>query len=170
MPDADSPCPPAPATDNLLSAALGRIPSGLFLVTWRDADADRVMLASWVMQAGFAPPAISIGVERSRDVLPFLQQGGRFVLHILGTADRGLIGRFAKPAAPGSDPFEGLETSRCDCGAVILGGVANVLACQATSSSSAGDHDVVVATVQRAIRGDESVDSAVHLRKNGLRY
>lgn len=153
-----------------LAAALGRIPSGLFLVMWRDGDADRVMLASWVMQAGFAPPAISLGVERSRDALPFLQQGGRFVLHVLGTADRGLIGRFAKPAVPGSDPFEGLEISRSDCGAAILGGVANVLACRATASCPAGDHEIVVATVEKAIRADESVEPTVHVRKNGLRY
>lgn len=159
-----------PPEESSLAAALGRIPSGLFLVMWRDGDADRVMLASWVMQAGFDPPAISLGVERSRDALPFLQQGGRFVLHVLGTADRGLIGRFAKPAAPGSDPFEGLEISRSECGAAVVGGVANVLACQATASCSAGDHEIVVATVEKAIRADESVEPTVHVRKNGLRY
>jgi len=161
---------PPPPEESALAVALGRIPSGLFLVMWRDGDADRVMLASWVMQAGFAPPAISLGVERSRDALPFLQQGGRFVLHVLGGEDRGLIGRFAKPAAPGSDPFEGLEVSRSDCGAAILGGVANVLECRATASCSAGDHEIVVATVERAVRADGAVEPTIHVRKNGLRY
>lgn len=161
---------PSPPEESSLAVALGRIPSGLFLVMWRDGDADRVMLASWVMQAGFTPPAISLGVEQSRDALPFLQQGGRFVLHVLGAEDRGLIGRFAKPPTPGSDPFEGLEVSRSDCGAVVLGGVANVLECRATASCSAGDHEIVVATVEKAVRADGAVEPTVHVRKNGLRY
>ena len=162
--------PAGSAQDTPLAVALGRIPSGLFLVMWRDGDEDRVMLASWVMQAGFSPPAISLGVERSRDALPFLQQGGRFVLHVLGTADRGLIGRFAKPASPGSSPFEGLEITRSDCGAAVLAGVGNVLACRATACCATGDHEVVVATVEDAIRADGTVDPTIHIRKNGLRY
>ena len=166
--DASTASPPAPEPS--LAAALGRIPSGLYLVMWRDGEADRVMLASWVMQAGFNPPAISIGVERTRDALPFLQQGGRFVVHVLGCDDRGLIGRFAKPSAPGEDPFAGLEIERSGCGAAILSGVANVMECHATGSCPAGDHEVVVATVERVIRSDESVEPTVHIRKNGLRY
>ena len=55
-----------------MAAALGRIPSGLFIVTWRDADdaPDRGMLASWVMQGGFAPPILDIN-----EPLPLLMQG-----------------------------------------------------------------------------------------------
>jgi flavin reductase (DIM6/NTAB) family NADH-FMN oxidoreductase RutF len=159
-----------PASTAQLAAALGRIPSGLYLVMWRDGDADRVMLASWVMQAGFEPPAVSIGVERSRDALPFLQRGGRFVLHLLGSDDRGLIGRFAKPAASGAEPFEGLEIERADCGAAVLRSVANVVECRATGSCPSGDHEVIVATVERVIRGNDTVEPAVHIRKNGLRY
>ena len=44
---------PAPTDLDGFAAALGRIPSGLFIVSWRAADADRGMLASWVMQSGF---------------------------------------------------------------------------------------------------------------------
>jgi flavin reductase (DIM6/NTAB) family NADH-FMN oxidoreductase RutF len=39
---------PAPLHDSV-ATVLGRIPSGLFVVTWREADVDRFMLASWVM-------------------------------------------------------------------------------------------------------------------------
>ena len=89
MPAADASPSESSAPAAALAAALGRIPSGLYLVMWRDGEADRVMLASWVMQAGFDPPAISIAVEKSRDALPFLQKEGRFVVHLLGTDDLG---------------------------------------------------------------------------------
>ena len=170
MPAADASPSESSAPAAALAAALGRIPSGLYLVMWRDGEADRVMLASWVMQAGFDPPAISIAVEKSRDALPFLKKEGRFVVHLLGTDDRGLIGRFAKPTPPETSPFTGLDIERSDCGAAVLSGVANVLACRATGSCSAGDHEVVVATVEQVIRASGTVDPSVHIRKNGLRY
>ncbi|MFO0423090.1 MAG: hypothetical protein ACK52C_05475 [Planctomycetia bacterium] len=37
--------------DDAVATALGRIPSGLFIVSWRLEGVDRTMLASWVMQA-----------------------------------------------------------------------------------------------------------------------
>ena len=52
----ESPLPPhspgAPGVSEGVATALGRIPSGLFVISWRDDGADRTMLASWVMQAG----------------------------------------------------------------------------------------------------------------------
>ena len=42
---------PAAVADADPAAALGRIPSGLFVVAWRVADQDRALLASWIMQA-----------------------------------------------------------------------------------------------------------------------
>ena len=67
---------PAPTDLDGFAAALGRIPSGLFIVSWRAADADRGMLASWVMQSGFEPPLVSVAVGTSRDLLAVVRAGG----------------------------------------------------------------------------------------------
>jgi flavin reductase (DIM6/NTAB) family NADH-FMN oxidoreductase RutF len=152
-----------------IATALGRIPSGLFVVSWRDDGADRTMLASWVMQAGFSPPAISVAVAPTRDLLAAIDRGIPFVVNILGESQRGLLSRFGKPSNPGEDPFAGLDTLRATGGGVALAGAAGWIECRGTGRVVARDHVVIVA---EAVGGDSgsAVQPLVHVRKNGLRY
>ena len=60
-----------------VAVALGRVPSGLFVVTARNsAGEETAFLASWVMQAGFDPPALSVAVGEDR--ADSLAEAGRF--------------------------------------------------------------------------------------------
>jgi flavin reductase (DIM6/NTAB) family NADH-FMN oxidoreductase RutF len=154
--------------------ALGRIPSGLFIVTWREAARDRGMLASWVMQAGFSPPMISIAVAPGRDLLAAIDSGARLVVNVLAESQRGLLARFGKPASPGEDPFAGLSVGRSPSGTATLDGAAASLECVPVSRTSGSDidrcdHVVVLARVTAAAAGTD-LAPLVHLRKNGLRY
>lgn len=160
--------PPAPAED-ALAAALGRIPSGLFVVTWREADGDRTMLASWVTQAGFAPPAVSIAVAPSRDLLAAVDRGTSFVVNILGDAQRSLLSRFGRPPTPGEAVLEGLAVERTAAGNAILAGSSGWLECRGVSRAAGGDHVVVVAEVVAGGAGP-AAQPLVHVRKNGYRY
>ena len=175
-----SPAAPAPASgpashDALpeadLAAALGRIPSGLFVITWRAAGADRGMLASWVMQAGFDPPLVSVAVGTSRDLLAALAGGAAFVVNVLAESQKGLLGRFGKPPAEGEDPFAGLAVERTAEGAAALSDAAAWLACRPVAEAVApgGDHVVVVGRVEAA-RGTTAAEPLVHVRRSGLRY
>ena len=148
-----------------MAAALGRIPSGLFVVAWREGDADRTMLASWVMQAGFAPPAISVAVAPSRDLLAALDRGVPFVVNVLAESQRPLLARFGKPT---DDAFAGLAVHRTPAGAAALADAAAWLECRAVARAVHGDHVVVVAEVGAA--GGTAAEPLVHVRKNGLRY
>ena len=49
-----------------LAAALGRVPSGLFVLTIRRGSAETGMLVSWVQQCSFDPPLVSLAVQRGR--------------------------------------------------------------------------------------------------------
>ncbi len=154
-----------------VGAALGRIPSGLFVVTWRDGDCDRGMLASWVMQAGFEPPMLTVAVGHSRDLLAAVRAGRPFVVNVLAESQRSLLGRFGKPD---DDPFSGLTIDRTAAGIAALADAAAWLECRPQPEAvggalSVGDHVVVVATVTAAGSGGEK-QPLVHLRKNGLRY
>jgi flavin reductase (DIM6/NTAB) family NADH-FMN oxidoreductase RutF len=166
---------PRPGTDgSAVGLALGRIPSGLFIVTWRDGDQDRGMLASWVMQAGFEPPMLTIAVAPSRGLLAAVEADTPFVVNVLAEHQRPLLARFGKPAASGEDPFAGLPVSRTSCGAPALGEAAAWLECspvaQASGTNDARcDHVVVLARITAAGAGPDT-PPLVHLRKNGLRY
>jgi flavin reductase (DIM6/NTAB) family NADH-FMN oxidoreductase RutF len=159
------------------AAALGRIPSGLFVVTWRgreggSAETDRAMLASWVMQGGFVPPLITIAVGTSRDLLAAIDQCIPFVVNVLGESQRPLVARFGRPAGPGEDPFAGLAVDRSPTGTAVIPDASAWLECQAVTQAGGGqmgDHVIILARVLAAGTGPEQ-PPLVHVRKNGLRY
>jgi len=176
--------PQSPAQDEApgnasIAAALGRIPSGLFVVTWQSGapdgtKTDRGMLASWVMQGGFIPPLVTIAVGTSRDLLEAIDQCSPFVVNVLSESQRPLVARFGKPTTPGQDPFAGLRVERTPAGAAALVDAAAWLECRPLSQTgggggSLGDHVVVLARVEAAGTGAEE-QPLVHTRRNGLRY
>lgn len=168
------PLPPqTPSSANLdgFATALGRIPSGLFIVTWRAADADRGMLASWVMQAGFEPPLVSVAVGTSRDLLGAVRAGGPFTVNVLAESQRSLLAKFGKPPGAGEDPFAGLAVDRTPAGLAVLAEAAGWMECRVVAEAAAAgaDHVVVLGRVEAA-GGRPDAASLVHLRRNGLKY
>lgn len=165
---------PAASADSV-GPLLGRIPSGLFIVTWREGDADRTMLTSWLMQAGFEPPAISIAVGRDRQFLKAASGDLRFVVNQLADSQRSLLGRFGKPVPDGQDPFAGIAISRSPCGAAVLPDTVGWMECHGRplpaepAATSEGDHQIVIGDV--TVAGTGPADAPlVHLRKSGLHY
>ena len=52
------------------------------------------MLASWVMQAGFEPPMVSVAVKQGRYVCDWLTEGQPFVLNLVGEGQKKLLKHF----------------------------------------------------------------------------
>lgn len=157
-----------------LAVALGRIPSGLFVITWREGSRDCGMLASWVMQAGFTPPMVTVAVAPGRTLLAAIDAGTPFVVNVLADTQRFLLARFGRQGGPADDPFGGLAVGRAPCGAATIGEAAAWLECSAVARMAGGvepspDHTVVLARVTSAGFWPDAVP-LVHLRKNGLRY
>src|SRR5260370_8830914 len=96
----------------LMLAALGRIPSGLFILTVRHGDAETGMLASWVQQCSFEPPQVSVALKRDRDVWAWLTDGAAFTLNILDDSQTDMIGHFGRGFALGKPPFTDLAMER----------------------------------------------------------
>lgn len=165
------------SSSEVIGSILGRIPSGLFVVTWQEEAIDKTMLTSWLMQAGFNPPAISIAVGDGRRFLSAVGSGNfRFVINVLSENQRSLLGKFGKPPARDDEPFSGLDIRRSPCGAGILRDSVGWMECRArpaflpaATEQSNGDHAIVVADVLAAERSSEGTP-IVHLRKSGLHY
>lgn len=166
-----APAAPDPARSQQTATALGRIPSGLFVITWRGGDADRVMLASWVMQAGLEPPLVSVAIKTSRDLLAVARAGSPFVINVLAESQRPLLARFGKPIPDGEEPFAGLAIERTADGVATLTGVSAWLSCRMVGEVEVetADHVVVLGQVEMAA-GSAEIDPLVHIRRNGLRY
>jgi flavin reductase (DIM6/NTAB) family NADH-FMN oxidoreductase RutF len=154
-----------------VAVALGRVPSGLFVVTARNANGEETaFLASWVMQAGFDPPALSVAVGKDRAALDFVREGGSsFAVSVIADAEKGQVGPFARGVAPGKDALADLPVERTANGQAAVQGCLAWMECRTLSAAASGDHFVVVGEIVAA-RGGREDAPAVHLRKNGLGY
>ena len=158
-----------PEQTKQLTAALGRIPSGLFIITARQGEAETGMLASWVQQCSFQPPQVSVAIKRGREVLGWLTVGSTFTLNILDASQTDMIGHFGRGFALNEPAFGGLEIERPDGGAPVLSEVLAYLECRVVSSCPAGDHDLLIAQVMRGrVLGEGQ--PMIHVRKSGIHY
>lgn len=70
-------------SDKGTGQAVGKIVGSLCVVSAKKGDAESAMLASWVSQASFRPPGLTVAVKKERAVESLVQQGGKFVLNVL---------------------------------------------------------------------------------------
>ncbi len=149
---------------------LGRVPSGLFILTACHDNSETGMLVSWVQQCSFEPPQVSVCVRFGRDVLAWLANGACFTLNQLAEGQNSLVSHFAKGFALSEPPFTGLDVERREGKAPVLLDALGHLDCRVASRIPCGDHELLIAAVigGRLHQGDGK--PWVHVRKNGLRY
>jgi flavin reductase (DIM6/NTAB) family NADH-FMN oxidoreductase RutF len=152
-----------------LHAILGRVPSGIFILTIGAGDAATGMLASWVMQAGFEPPMVSVAVRLDRYVAEWLTHGERFVLNLVGEGQNHLLKHFGKGFEPGEPAFEGLELSPTVAGVPALADALGCLECEPVKHVDSGDHRVFLARITGGSAGRDGAPM-VHIRKSGVHY
>lgn len=152
-----------------LAAALGRVPSGLFILTARRGKAETGMLVSWVQQCSFEPPLVSLAVQRAREILSWLSDGATFSLNVLDATQTDMIVHFGKGFALDQPAFEGLEIERSEAGNPVLSEALAYLDCQVHGRCGAGDHELVLGRVTTGrVLGEGT--PMVHVRKSGVHY
>lgn len=157
------------AQSDRTSQAVGRVTSSLCVVTLQRGETDYGFLTSWVSQAGFAPPAITVAVSKERDAEGLTEPGQHFVLNILKEG-RNLRRAFLKPIAPGEDPFVNLATDRAANGCVILLDALSHLECTVQNRMDCGDHWLIYAIVENGKVLEVAGVTAVRHRKSGNQY
>jgi len=160
MPDADvSP----------LAQALGRVPTGLYLLTAVGSGRPIGLVASFVMQTGFDPPTVCVALGKGREQLAAVRAAGGFALSILDAGSQGVMGAFFKKHPAGESPFDRIATRPAPSGAPILCAALAWLDCELAGEHPCGDHVVVFG---RVTSGEQlhPGDPAIHLRRSGLEY
>jgi flavin reductase (DIM6/NTAB) family NADH-FMN oxidoreductase RutF len=162
-----------PVPDHLkmtVGKALGRVPSGVFIMTTRHGGQALVMMASWVQQAAFNPPAVSIAMQKDRPMRQALQGGASFALAVVGEGDTSLMKKYARGIPPGQDPFEGVESIQTPAGLMVPAAALAWLECSVLNALEfGGDHELVVARVTDGAVLREGT-SFMHVRGNGFHY
>lgn len=153
-----------------IGRALGRVPSGLFVLAVSQKPDAHATLVSWVQQVGFEPPAISIALAKDRPMLATVRRLGIFALSVLGKSQSSLFKRYARPIPSGADPFEGLAVRSTPAAQIVLAEAVAWLECRVVQICElSGDHDLVIAQVSAAELGNDE-PAFTHLRGNGLHY
>lgn len=161
--------PSVPATS--VEQAVGRIVGSLCVLTAKQDDISSAMLASWVSQASFNPPGLTIAVAKDRAVETLTHSGNKFVLNILKEGNHlGLMKHFLKPFGPGQDRFTGVAAEEAENGSPILKDALAYLECSVQNRMESGDHWLVYATVDNGKLLDTDGVTAVHHRKTGTHY
>jgi len=149
--------------------AVGRVVGSLCVVSAHRGDLHSGMLASWVSQATFNPPGLTVAVAKDRAMESLTHSGDRFVLNIL-PENSPLVRQFTRKFAPGEDRFVGLETEIAENGGKILKDALAYLECTVGDRMECGDHWMVYATVESGKVLDRTGVTAVHHRKTGSYY
>ncbi|GAB4242005.1 MAG: diflavin flavoprotein [Stanieria sp.] len=157
--------------DHDLDKAMGRLSGGLYIITATKGNVSSAMLASWVTQASFEPPGITIAVAKDRAIESLMQVGDRFVLNVLAEGKyQSLMKHFLKRFNPGADRFAGVNTQTAANGSPILTDALAYLECEVVSRMECSDHWVVYSKVDTGRVSDPESLTAVHHRKVGNHY
>ncbi|MEH1795817.1 diflavin flavoprotein [Nostoc sp.] len=161
--------PSLPATT--VEQAVGRIVGSLCVLTAKEGDRSSAMLASWVAQASFNPPGLTIAVAKDRAVETLTHSGNKFVLNILKEGNHlGLMKHFLKPFGPGQDRFADVAAEVAENGSPILTDALAYLECSVQNRMESGDHWLVYATVENGKVLNQDGVTAVHHRKSATHY
>ena len=159
------------AIDSNLEKALGRISSGLYIITAQKGNLTSAMLASWVSQASFTPLGLTIAVAKDRAIESLMLVGDRFVLNVLEEGNHlHLMKHFLKRFSPGADRFAGIKTQTAENGSPILTDALAYLECVVTTRMETSDHWIVYSTVDAGRVSKPEALTAVHHRKVGNYY
>jgi len=161
--------PSQPATS--VEQAVGRIVGSLCVLTAKEGDRSSAMLASWVAQASFNPPGLTIAIAKDRAVETLTHTGNKFVLNILKEGNYlGLMKHFLKPFGPGQDRFTDVAAQEAENGSPILTDALAYLECSVQNRMESGDHWLVYATIENGKLLDNDGLTAVHHRNSATHY
>ena len=155
--------------------ALGRVVGSLCVLTVRKGEGEGAlsgaMVASWVSQASFHPPGITVAVARDRAVEALMHRGDRFALNVLAAGrEGGPMKRFLQPFPPGADRFAGLELQESPSGQPLLEDGLAWLEGQVEQRMECGDHWLIYARINHGGVLDPAGHTAVHQRRTGANY
>ena len=126
---------------------MGHFPTGVTVLTTVHDGERHGMTANSVTSVSLEPVMILVCLVREARTALAIEKSGRFAVNFLREDQEEISRRFA---AAGQDRFEGLEVDEDESGLPLLPGCTAFLTCRVTEIVPVGDHDVVLAEVERA--------------------
>lgn len=132
--------------------ALSRFPSGVTIVTMRDADGTPWgFTASAFASLSLDPPLILVCLDRAADCHPAFVAAERFAVNVLAPAHAEIALRFA---TKGEDKYAPGGFEQDEHGCPVLPDAAAVIACELERAVPGGDHTILIGRVRDARAGN----------------
>jgi flavin reductase (DIM6/NTAB) family NADH-FMN oxidoreductase RutF len=151
-----------------IGPALGRVASGVYIVTVGKDDSKDGMMASWVSQAGFEPPSLVVAVNKTRPIMKAMDVGHIFVLNVLSKRNMDIFKAFAKPHNEGK--FEGIALNDEVTDGPVFKEAVSYMVARVKSVTDASDHVLVLGEIIDGGLMHAEDEPMVHLRKDGFQY
>ncbi len=155
--------------------ALGRVVGSLCILTTKKNQSDEIisgaMVASWVSQASFSPPGITIAIAKDRAIEAILNTNDFFILNILAAnKNKEILKQFLQPFAPGANRLSGVTITDSPNNQPILPEALAWLEGCVKQRMECNDHWLIYAEINhgKVLNADEV--TAVHHRKTGANY
>lgn len=133
-------------------AVLGRFSSGVTVVTTRDRRGrDHGMTVSAFSSVSLDPPLVLISIGHDASMYAVMQKATHFIVNILSEGQEALARRFAEP---GPNRFAGIGYTRGKNGVAVLDEVLGQIECGVEARHEAGDHDIIIGTVEAAVANE----------------
>jgi len=126
--------------------AVGRIIGSLCVMTFNHDQSPVSLLTSWVSQATFSPPGLTLALSREQAETLLPQNGMPFVLNILKEG-RNVRRVFQRAIAPGENRLADLATHPASNGCLVLDDALAYLECHIQNRMECHDHWLLYATI-----------------------
>ena len=126
-----------------------------------------VSTITWVSQASFEPPMISVCIKRNSASYEIVKKRGEFILHLLGDNQKELASTFFKPTIFENEKLNGQGFS-LENNLPLLKDIPAYIQCKVVEILENGDHPLFLAEVVDAKINNDS--NPLELRKTGWTY
>jgi len=150
--------------------AIGKIASGMGVLTSADGERRTGVLVSWFQQVSFVPPMVMVAVKKGRAIEGLIQGSRNFSLCMLAEDDNDLMRHFSKGYDVDAEAFNGLAVETRATGSPVLTGSLAYVECKLVSTCQGGDHDIFIGEVVDGAVLDGARRPMIHVRKTGLSY
>ena len=162
--------------DGDLDKAMGKLSGGLYVITASQKEGQDLrrgaMVASWVSQASFKPPGLTVAVAKDRAIETLMQVNDRFIVNVLKEDDyQDLLRQFLKRFPPGADRFKDVDfLDNVAPGGPVLTKALAFLSCQVKKRLETSDHWIIYALVEQGKVANMEAITAIHHRRVGSNY
>ena len=153
--------------EKIKKQALRMFSYGIYILTSKIEDNYCAATVTWVSQASFDPPLISVCIKRDSFPYTIVKERGEFILHILGEDQKDIAASFFKQTILENGLINKQKYHLQD-NLPLLAAVPAYLKCKVVSIMEKGDHPLFLSEVKNAVV--QTKLEPLELRTTGWNY